>query len=280
MQLNWNASTSATGYRVYEYLNGQMTQVASLGAGATSTTVSGLKPGTVTYFYVTAYNSTSSASSSWVVVVLPSASTTTVTAPTNVAVSATSSTTAQVSWTAVASATGYRVYENVSGQVVLVATASSGATSTTITGLTPGTTDYFSVTAYNATNAASSGWVSVVMPAASVALTAPKVTAAATSSTTATLSWTASAGATGYEIVYWNGRQAVLLGTTSASTTSVNISGMRPGTTYNFAVIAFNNSTSVASAWVSLVNPTANAALVADMLFAQSTATRWRSAGP
>ena len=276
VQLSWSASTGATGYRVYEYVNGQAVQVASLGAGATSTTVSGVTPGTTDYFFVSAYNSTSSGSTSWVSVTMPSAVTTVVSAPTSLTATATSSTTAQLSWAAASNATGYQVFEYVNGQAVQVASVAAGTTTATISGLTPGTTDYFYVTAYNATSAASTGWVSVIMPSVATAtLTAPTVTAVATTSTTGTLSWTASAGATGYEIVYWNGRQAVLLGTASASTTSVTISGMNPGSTYYFAVIAYNSTTNAASAWASLTEPTATAARLADILFSQeATAVR------
>ena len=65
-QLSWNASAGATGYRVYEWNGSQAVQVASLGASTTSTTIGGLSAGATTYFYVNAYNSTSSASTGWV----------------------------------------------------------------------------------------------------------------------------------------------------------------------------------------------------------------------
>jgi subtilase family serine protease len=273
VQLSWTASAGATGYRVYEYVSGQAVQVASLGASATSTTISGLKPGAINYFFVTAYNSTSSAATSWVMAITPATSTTKVIAPTNVAATATSSTTAQVSWNAVTGATGYRVYEYVGGQAVQVASVAAGTTTATISGLTAGSTDYFYVSAYNSTSTASSGWVSVVMPAAA-SLTAPSVTATATSATAGKLSWTAVAGATGYEVVYWNGFQAVLLGNFSAATTSVSISGMTAGSTNYFAVIAYNSTQSAASNWITLSTPTSNVAKLADIYFAQAaTAT-------
>ena len=272
--LSWSASTGATGYRVYEYVNGQAVQVATLGAGTTSTSVGGLTPGSTAYFFVSAYNSTSSGSTSWVGVSIPNAVTTVVSAPTSLTATATSSTTAQLSWAAASNATGYRVYEYVNGQAVQVAAVAAGTTTATISGLTPGPTDYFYVTAFNATSTASTGWISVVVSNAAT-LTAPNVTAVATSSTTGTLSWTASAGATGYEIVYWNGRQSVLLGTAGASTTSVTVSGMNPGSTYYFAVIAYNSTTNAASAWASLTEPTATAARLADVFFSQeATAAR------
>ena len=83
-------------------------------------------------------------------------------------------------------------------------------------------------------------------------LTAPVLTATTISNTTGRLSWTTSAGATGYEIYYMNGGQAVPLGSVSASTTSVTISGMAPGTTYEFQVVAYNRTSQAASQWTAL----------------------------
>jgi subtilase family serine protease len=273
VHLSWSASAGATGYRVYEYQNGQAVLVSTLGTGATATTISGLTPGSIQYFFVTAYNANSSASTSWVSAILPSSTTTaTVTAPKNVTAQATSSTAAQISWSAVTGATGYRIYELVSGAAVQVG-ATTSATSLTVSNLTPGTTDYFYVTAYNSTSAASSGWVSVVMPSAAT-LSAPSAVATSTSSTTGTLSWSASAAATGYEIVYWNGFQAVLLGTVGAGTTSVSISGLTAGATTYFAVIAYNSTTSAASNWAALTTPSASAARLADIFFAQAATAK------
>ena len=276
VQLSWNASAGATGYRVYEYESGRAVQVSTLSAGATSTTVNGLTPGSTAYFFVTAYNANSSASTSWVSVTLPAAAVTVVSAPQNVTAQATSTTTAQISWSASAGATGYRVYEYINGQVIQVGATTGNATSLTVGNLTPGTTDYFYVMAYNATSAASSGWVSVTMPSPAT-LSAPSVVASATSSTTGTLSWSASAGASGYEIIYWNGFQAVLLGTVSAGTTSVRISGLTQGATTYFAVIAYNGTTSAASSWASLTTPSSSAARLADVFFAQAATSKHQS---
>ena len=148
---------------------------------------------------------------------------------------------------------------------MLLGTVGSGATSVTVTGLTPGATETFAIEAYNASSTASTAWVSVVMPA-SPTLTAPVVTATATSSTTGKLSWTASSGATGYDIYYLNGGRAVSLGSVGSATTSVAISGMAPGTTYEFEVVAYNRTSQAASQWTALTTP-ASAAKAADLTF-------------
>jgi subtilase family serine protease len=164
VQLAWSASTGATGYFVYEWNGSQAVQVASLGANTTSTTVSGLTPGSTAYLYVTAYNSTSSASTNWLSVVVPSASAASLTAPTNLVASASSATTATLSWAGSASATGYQIYYWNGQQPVLIGTVGASQTSVTIRGLTPGTTSYFAVLAYNSTTSMGSNWVAVTTP--------------------------------------------------------------------------------------------------------------------
>ena len=84
------------------------------------------------------------------------------------------------------------------------------------------------MTAYNSTSSASSGWVSVVMPAAAGSgadrrTSPPEPLRDATSSTTGTLSWTASAKATGYAIYYWNGFQGGAARHASASGHDVGV---------------------------------------------------------
>ena len=96
------------------------------------------------------------------------------------------------------------------------------------------------------------------------------VTASATSTTSAALSWTAAAGATSYQIYYSNGFQNVLIGTVSSRTTSVTISGLSPGTTSYFAVVATNGTSQAASNWAAVTTPSFSAARLADLLFAQS----------
>jgi subtilase family serine protease len=254
--LSWSLSSGATGYYVYETVSGTTSLIATLSSTATSYSVSGLSASTPYSFKVAAFNSAGSTSTASINVTTPAAPVT-VTVPANVKATATSTTVAQVSWSGVTGATGYYVYEWNGSAAVLVASVGSSTTSVSVSGQTAGATEYFYVTAYNSTSNASSGWVSVVMPTATTtAVTAPtNVTAKATSTTTGTISWTASTNATGYRIYYWNGFSSVLLGTVSSSTTSVTISGMSPGASYQFSVVAYNSTSTAASNWVTLTTP-------------------------
>ncbi|HEV2968765.1 MAG TPA: fibronectin type III domain-containing protein [Pirellulales bacterium] len=276
VSLSWSASTGATGYSVYELESGQAVLISSLGSGTTSLTVGNLSAGTTYSFEVAASNSAGSNTTGWVQVTTQTPAAT-VTTPTGVHATATSSTVAQVSWNSVAGATGYVVYEWNGFTGVQVASVGSGTTSVGVSGQSPGATEYFYVTASNSTSSASSGWVSVVMPAAQAVSAPTNVVASATSTTTGTVSWTASAGATGYAIYYWNGSRAVLLGTVSGSATSVSITGMNPGTTYYFYVAAFNSTSSAASGWASLTTPAAGSAAALDAFFAESATQQSRS---
>ncbi|HEV3416751.1 MAG TPA: fibronectin type III domain-containing protein [Pirellulales bacterium] len=276
VSLSWSASTGATGYSVYELESGQAVLISSLGSGATSLTVGSLAAGTTYSFEVAASNSAGSNATGWVQATTQTPAAT-VTAPTGVHATATSSTVAQVSWNSVAGATGYVVFEWNGFTGVQVASLGSGTTSVSVSGQSPGATEYFYVSAYNATSSASSGWASVVMPAAAAVSAPTNVVASATSTTTGTVSWTASAGATGYAIYYWNGSRSVMLGTVSGSATSVSITGMNPGSTYYFYVAAYNSTSSAASGWVSLTSPAANSAAALDAFFAQSSTQQSRS---
>ena len=170
--------------------------------------------------------------------------------------SAVSTTVAQLSWTAVNGAEGYRVYQVEGGQNVLLGTVSGSTTAVQVTGLTPGATDSFELEAYNATSTADSSVVSVTMPAPAVqSVTAPDVTAYASSPTSVVLSWGAEPQATGYNIYWSDGYSVVFLGTVDGSTSSVSVTGLQPGSGSYFLVEAFNNVSSADSQWVYVPTP-------------------------
>ena len=111
------------------------------------------------------------------------------TAPTNFTATPVSSSQIDLSWSASAGVTGYRVYEMENSQATLIETLQSGTTSWNVSGLAASTSYSFEVTAYNTSGLASTAWVSAATQAAAVTVAAPtnlKVTA--TSSTAAQVS--------------------------------------------------------------------------------------------
>jgi hypothetical protein len=179
----------------------------------------------------------------------------TLAAPQSVAITALSATDAQLSWSGVAAATGYRIYQMSGTQATLLGTVAAATTSVKITGLTPGATQSFRVEAFQGTAVADSAVVSVTMPAQQ-SLAAPQVTAVAISSSAVQLSWSAVSGAQGFNIYWWNGFQAVLIGSVGASSTSVTVTGLTGGTLNRFVVEAFNGSVVADSAWAVVALPT------------------------
>lgn len=79
-------------------------------------------------------------------------------------------------------------------------------------------------------------------PSPSSTLTAPVVTAKAVSSTIAQLSWGAVSGATSYNVYQVVGAQSVLLGTVNSRTSSVQVTGVTPGSTGWFRIEAYSRS--------------------------------------
>ena len=246
VNLTWNASSGATSYAVQQSPNGtdSFVPVGSAVAG-TSLNVTGLTAGTTYYFEVRA----NAASGSSAFSTPATAGSTLVAAPaaaTNPAAASVAPGSIDVTWTASAGATSYKLLQGTaSGGEVQVGT--SGGSPYHATGLADNTRYYFKVVASNAGgDSASSGEVSATSPAA--APTSPASTAV--SGTAIDLSWAASAGATGYRIL------ASTDGTAYAPlATSVNspyhATALSPGTTYYFEVQATNaNGTSAASAAV------------------------------
>jgi RHS repeat-associated protein len=159
----------------------------------------------------------------------------TLTAPTGLTVTATTTDSVSLAWTAPpGTVTGYDIYQN--GTQVTTATS----TSVTVTGLAPSTTYTFTVAASNSlgTGPQSAPVQATTSCSTGCAPGAPTgLTVTATTTDSVSLSWTAPPGTvTGYDI-YQNGTQV-----TTATGTSVTVTGLAPSTTYTFTVAAYNSS--------------------------------------
>jgi glucoamylase len=196
------------------------------------------------------------------------APTTPPTAPTNLTVTDTKTTSVSLSWTGASLAAGYHLYRATgSGTATVVAT--TGNTTYTDTGLSPSTTYTYYVVAYNNVGASpDSNSVTATTPAPGTPPSAPtglKVTG--TTSTTASLAWTAATDTTGtvagYDIYRATGSgNAVLVGTGTA--TSFTDTGLSPSTVYTYDVTAFDadGNTSAPSAPITATTTANNVEVV------------------
>lgn len=175
-------------------------------------------------------------------------------APTGLKVTATTSATASLSWTASTGATSYKILR--SGTVVGTATT----TSYTDTALAASTSYTYTVEAVNSagTSAASSP-VTATTTAASTAPNAPTgLTVGTVTTSTVPLSWTAATTSGSYSVAgYYVLRGGTIVGT--ATGTSYTDTGLTPGTTYTYTVEAYdtNGDVSTASSSVSATTKSA-----------------------
>jgi Fibronectin type III domain len=277
--VSWSAAAGASGYQVFDSTTPGAENLSGA-AACTSTksdcTVSGLSNGTTYYFEVVATNSGGSASPSSEVSSTPM---TVPTAPAGVAVTSGNGV-LNVSWKAPTAdggspVTGYQVFvaatkggENLSGAAGCTTTS---ATSCQLTGLTNGTAYFVVVVADNAAGASSASSEQSATP--STVPGAPDDVSITPGAGSATIQWNApgndgGSAVTGYEVfaaTTAGGEQ--LSGTPTCSTkgTSCSITGLVPGTTYYFVVLATNvNGVSVASSQVGLT-AAAGATAVSDL---------------
>ena len=257
--LNWTGSSGATGYYVKRATTsgGPYTQIAT--QALASDTDTGLTNGTKYFYVVSAYNSVGQSANSAEVnatPVLPAPS-----APTGLAATAGN---AQVSltWAASSGASGYHVKRSiVSGAETQISAPTSN--SYTDTGLTNGTKYFYVVSAVN--SGGESGNSSEVSATPSAPLTAPATPTglqATGGNAQVSLSWSASTGATSYNV-----KRSTTNGgpynTAVASPTATNYTDttVTNGTTYYYVVSAVNTagqSANSAQASATPASPTAN----------------------
>jgi len=235
--VSWSSVSGATGYRVYRStsFSGSYFQVGN-GTSSTSYTDNNVSPGTTYYYTVSAYNSNveSSRSSSISATTIPNA-------PSGVSASSSSSSSVTVNWPSVNGAAGYRVYRSmsVSGSYSQVGTTSSSYTSYTDNNVSPGTTYYYKVSAYNNTGESlQSSYAS-----ATTILNAPtSVTASSSSSSSVTVSWSSVSGATGYRVYRSTSSSDYYYEVTTTYSTSYTDVGLSSGTNYYYKVSAYNST--------------------------------------
>lgn len=249
--LSWGSVSGVKGYLVFMYdpLTGEWTQIGIL--TATSVKITGLSSGTAYRFAVAAYGCTSSGEISKSEGITTVYIITKLTDITSLKVSSTTSSSATLAWSKVSGATGYNIYQYnpaTNGWKWVKATTS---TSVTITGLSSGTAYKFAVKPYAKIDGTTV--TSINSKSVETVTKLPNVTTFKTGTiqcSTVVLSWNKVSGATGYWIYKYNPTTKGWSRIKTTSATSVTITGLLPGTSYQFAIKPCKtvNGTTVTSA--------------------------------
>jgi fibronectin type 3 domain-containing protein len=277
--VSWNSVSVAAGYRIYRSTtaNGTYTQVGAVSSPATTYTNTDLTHDTTYYYKVSAFNSAGESAQS----AYDNTTTNAVisAAPTGVTAIAASSSSVTVSWSSVTGATtGYHLYRSTTAEGIYIQVGPTliSATNYIDTGLSSATTYYYKVSVYNSAGESdrSSYAASMTLP-----VTPTGVSAATTSSTSITVSWSSVIGADEYRIYCSTTATGTYthLGTAlSTATTYANIN-LPSGTTYYYKVSAYNSGgESAQSSYVSAVTtPVAPTGVSATAVSYSSITVSW-----
>ena len=224
--VTWTTVTGATSYSVKVGTGSY--QLVPGGASATTYTVTGLSPGTSTIIAVQSTNASGSTEATVSVLTLPAA-------PTDLTSSNATNSSFTLTWTAVTGATAY--YISIDDGATYPTTTSNPTYD--FTGLSGGTTYNIYVKAYNSTgySSPSAKFIFATAPNPPANLAASNVT-----TTSFSLSWSASTGASAYKLTINGGPEQIL------AVRTYNASGLSPGSTNSVSVVATgSNGDSTAS---------------------------------
>jgi hypothetical protein len=162
INLGWNRVAGASGYLVDEWINGAWKQIGNFGSSYTGCSVTGLSPNTTYYLDVAAYDASGVSWANY-----KSAATLQAGPPPapSFTAGAVSGTQVNLAWNSVAGANGYLVNEWINGAWKQIGNFASGRNGCSVTGLSPNTTYYFDVGAYNGSGTAWANYRSVSTPA-------------------------------------------------------------------------------------------------------------------
>ncbi|MGI6295663.1 MAG: fibronectin type III domain-containing protein [Armatimonadota bacterium] len=245
INLSWyDASSNEEGFRIEraKSANGPFAQIALAPANATSYADSGLEPSTAYYYKVYAYNEGGSAGSANTASAVTQAKA--LDPPTGLQAAAISSSQVQLNWHAVDGALGYRVQyaSNAGGPYTAPVALGANVTAYSFSRLTPSTTYFFRVCAYNSVgNSEYSDAVAATTQA--VPPIAPRLSATAVSDQQIDLSWNVVNGATSYVLERRNPANGdyEIIGTVDGSIASYSDIKLSSSTTYYYRATAANS---------------------------------------
>jgi fibronectin type 3 domain-containing protein len=239
--LTWTASTGATSYYVKRgtTTGGPYTQVAA--PSTTSFTDTGLSNGTTYFYVVSAFNSAGQSPNSSEVSAKPAAPAQAPPAPTGVIATAGNAQVA-LTWSASTGATSYHVKRGTASGGPYTQISAPTSTTLTDTGLTNGTTYFYVVSALNSSGeSANSAQASATPVAPTQPPAAPAGLQATPGNAQLALTWSASFGATSYNVKRSTTSGGPYTQISAPTTTTFTDTGLTNGTTYFYVVSALNS---------------------------------------
>ena len=251
LTFDWDDVSGATGYKYQYRESGNANWNAEVTIAASQVVLSSLSQGTTHEFQVRAYNSAGNGAYATAV-----QGTTTLPAPTGLTTTAQTTSSLTFDWGDVTNADGYEYQHRLASSDTWGATQAVAASTVTISSL-EGNTEYeIQVRAEN--SVATSAWTSAVrgMTSLSAPPTPANLSVTSTTASSAVFDWDDVATATGYKYQY---RVSGGLWSTAVSVvqSTVTLSSLVSGTTYNFQVLATNSAgdSSYTSAVDAVTNP-------------------------
>lgn len=163
--------------------------------------------------------------------------------PANLSVTAVTDTSVTLQWSAAADALSYRLMRD---GVAVTGATSLATTSFTDTGLTPGSSYSYTISAVDAAGNRSGESPSVSgqtsQPADTAPPTAPTLSASVVSARAINLSWPPSTDSQGYVSSYTIYQNGVAVQSLNAGINTVQVMGLAPQTSYTFQITATDNS--------------------------------------
>ncbi len=242
ISLAWNASSGATSYHVKRATvsGGPYTQLAATATAAY--TDSAVTNGTKYFYVISALNSAGESANSAEVSATPTAPQTAPPTPTNPQATA-GNTQVSLAWSTSTGATSYNVKRSTVSGGPYTKVASPTSTSYVDTGLTNGTKYSYVVSAVDtAGESANSAEVSATPTAPQSAPSTPTNVRATGGNAQVALTWSASAGATSYNVKRSTVSGGPYTKVASPTSTSYTDTGLANGTKYFYVVSAVNSA--------------------------------------
>lgn len=250
IRINWEATSIADGYRIYQYINGSWVTLATVDSSTLTYRISGLSSDTTYSFKVKAFVRNSSGTAIWL-----DASDEYKASTKGMTVKMTTYSSVydaiRINWDSVDGADGYRVYMYVNGSWVSQATVSSSTLTYRMENLDANTEYSFKVKAYTRNSDGSVTWYNASDEyKASTKTSQVTMSSYSCTSDAIRVNWNSISGVDGYRVYMLVNGVWVNQGTVTSSTTTLRISGLSSNTSYQFKVIAFVRNSSGTAIWL------------------------------